>query len=250
MPVQRLRKGCGSTVHALLSATWRQLAIVSYEVDPRLLGPLVPPGTELDSFGGRTLVSFVGFLFEKTRAFGIPIAADFEEVNLRFYVRREDERGVLRGVSFVREIVPRWLVATGARILYNEPYVWASMSHTLPGSYSWRRGGDEGEIVLLPAGDFEPIVSGSEEEFVAEHYYGYGRTRGGRTLEYHVTHPRWRIARAAQAQVRGGGAIFGPAFKGLMQERPVSAFLAEGSPIEVSTYRTLPESSRAQSYTR
>ncbi len=75
---------------AFLTAEWRHLAMLSYEIDPELLQPLVPRGTDLDTWQGRTYVSVVGFLFLRTRVLGIPVPfhRNFEEVNLRFYVRR------------------------------------------------------------------------------------------------------------------------------------------------------------------
>ncbi|HEX8362069.1 MAG TPA: DUF2071 domain-containing protein, partial [Longimicrobium sp.] len=89
-----------------LAAEWRDLVMLNYEADPAALRPLVPAGTELDAWGGTTYVSMVGFLFLRTRVLGIPIPfhQDFEEVNLRFYVRRRGPEGWRRGVVFVREI--------------------------------------------------------------------------------------------------------------------------------------------------
>src|SRR5690348_18142677 len=97
----------------LLTAEWRHLALLQYVVDPAVLLPLVPLGTELDSWEGRTLVSMVGFRFLRVRVLGASILfhTDFDEVNLRFYVRRRVAEGWRRGVVFVREIVPRRAVA-------------------------------------------------------------------------------------------------------------------------------------------
>ena len=74
-----------------LTAEWRYLAMLNYVADPKVLAPLVPAGTELDFDGGETFVSIVGFLFLDTRVMGVPIPfhRDFEELNLRFYVRRK-----------------------------------------------------------------------------------------------------------------------------------------------------------------
>src|SRR5271154_3596191 len=108
-----------------LTAEWRWLLMLNYAIDPAVLRPLVPAGVELDLWQGDALVSMVGFLFLGTRVLGVPVLwhRDFEEVNLRFYVRRETPEGWRRGVTFVREIVPRLAIAVLARVLYNEPYV-------------------------------------------------------------------------------------------------------------------------------
>ena len=105
-----------------LTAEWRSLAMLNYVVDPALLAPMVPRGTELDSFDGRTYMSLVGFRFERTRVRGIwiPLHSDFDEVNLRFYVRRRVSGEIRRGVVFIREVVPRWAIAAVARAVYGE----------------------------------------------------------------------------------------------------------------------------------
>lgn len=101
-----------------LTAEWRHLAMLNFEVDPALVHPLVPAGTELDDYRGRTFVSLVGFMFLNTRVLGVtvPRHRDFEEVNLRFYVRRRASDGWRRAVVFVKELVPRVAIAVAARV--------------------------------------------------------------------------------------------------------------------------------------
>src|SRR5690606_21017449 len=103
-----------------LSAKWIDLIMVNYEVDPGVLAPLVPAGTEIDLFDGKCFVSLVAFMFLDTRVsdFLVPFHVNFEEVNLRFYVKRETEGEIRRGVVFVKEIVPRAAIAFVARSLY------------------------------------------------------------------------------------------------------------------------------------
>jgi len=111
--------GAGKKV--FLTAEWKHLVMLNYEIEPSVLVPYVPKGTELDLWNGKYLVSVVGFMFVKTRVFGIPIPfhRDFEEVNLRIYVRRKAEDGWRRGVVFIKEIVPRAAIAFTARKFYN-----------------------------------------------------------------------------------------------------------------------------------
>src|ERR1051326_8282165 len=56
-----------------LTAQWRYLAMLNYAVDPALLAPFAPRGTELDSFAGHYYISLVGFRFLKTRLRGVRI---------------------------------------------------------------------------------------------------------------------------------------------------------------------------------
>src|SRR5262245_60741200 len=118
-----------------LTAEWRHLVMLNYEIDPAALRARVPAGTELDSWNGKTFVSLVGFRVLRTRVLGVPVLfhrssigkgisrtswGSFEEVNLRFYVRRRAPEGWRRGVVFVKEIVPKAAVAAVARWVYNE----------------------------------------------------------------------------------------------------------------------------------
>ena len=91
-----------------LTAEWRDLALLNFEIEPDVLLPHVPGGTEIDLWDGRCFVSVVGFRFFRTRLMGLPIPfhSNFLEVNLRFYVRREVQGELRRGVVFIKEIVP------------------------------------------------------------------------------------------------------------------------------------------------
>jgi uncharacterized protein len=229
--------------------------MLNYPVPPEILLPLVPGGTELDSWEGKTYVSVVGFLFLDTRVWGlaVPFHRDFEEVNLRFYVRREVRReaedGVRRGVVFVKEIVPRLAVAGLARLLYGERYVALPMRHAITGdpaqggmsvSYGWRRRGRWNGISAAVSGEPREAGPGSEEELITEHYWGYAARPGGGGLEYRVEHPRWRVwpleRPALDCDVAG---LYGEPFAGPLAVAPSSAFLADGSEVAVYPGRRL-----------
>src|SRR5437867_5754320 len=98
--------------------------MLTWRVDPALLRPFVPHGTELDLWNGHALVSLVGFRFRRTRVLGVavPFHVNFDEVNLRMYVRAERDGEVRHGVTFLREVVSLPLVALVARGMYDEPY--------------------------------------------------------------------------------------------------------------------------------
>ena len=232
---------------AFLTAEWRYLAMLNYEVAPALLTPHLPRGTELDFWCGKSFVSIVGFLFQQTRVRGIPIPfhRHFEEVNLRFYVRRKTLDGGKRGVVFIRELVPRRAIAWMARTFYNEPYLALPMSHHIgtnpaqpaairSAAYFWHYRGQENFVKLTTRGEAEPVRENSEAEFITEHYCGYTAQRDGSTLEYQVEHPRWRVWEAQTAELQCDVAgLYGEKFCAALSVPPASAFLAEGSPVKV-----------------
>ena len=219
--------------------------LLNYPCRREWLEPLVPSGTELDAFRGETLVSLVGFLFTDTRLLGVPVPAHrtFEEVNLRFYVRRPGPDGVMRrAVVFIRELVPRVAIAWTARAIYNEPYLAVPMSHAIALDpdhgghvrYAWRHRGHMFRLDATAAGPAAPLAPGSEAEFITEHYWGYTRQRDGGTLEYQVVHPPWRVWRAASHRFEGDAtALYGPHFADLLRQPAQSAFVAVGSAVEV-----------------
>lgn len=234
-----------------LTAAWRHLLMLNYEIDPAILAGRVPRGTELDSFEGRTYVSIVGFLFLDTKVLGVPVPfhRDFEELNLRFYVRREVGGELRRGVVFVKELVPRAAIAWLARTVYNENYVAMPMRHNVrlpaPGTdgrveYSWDSGSRWNRVSARVSGPPEAMAPGSKEEFIAEHHWGYAAQRDGSAVEYEVEHPPWRVWRALDpafdCDVTGlYGTDFGPA----LGKAPSSAFVAEGSEIVVRRGRKI-----------
>ncbi len=235
------------TERRFLTAEWRDLALLNYEIEPEVLLPFVPVGTELDLWDGRCFVSVVGFRFLKTRLMGMPVPfhSNFLEVNLRFYVRREVEGEVRRGVVFIKEIVPRRAIAWVARVVYNENYIALPMRHAVDGvsaRYEWRFEGAWHRLALSGLGGWRIQDPASEAAFITEHYWGYAVQRDGSTLEYQVEHPRWRVAPAAEVELACDvGRLYGDAFAPALSREPASAFLADGSEIVVRRGRRLTE---------
>ncbi len=237
---------------AFLTAQWRYLAMLNYTIDPALLQPLLPPGTELDLFNNTAYVSMVGFRFLRTKVLGvgIPWHRDFEEVNLRFYVRRRAADGWRRGVAFVAELVPRRAIAFVARKLYGEPYTALPMGHRIEHTassihveYRWQRGGKWESLGVLGRGEPQSLRAGSHEEFIAEHYWGYTAGYQGTRLrvaggdgcsEYQVEHPPWRIWSGTESYLHADVlALYGELFVEALSVRPVSTFIADGSAVTV-----------------
>jgi uncharacterized protein YqjF (DUF2071 family) len=234
---------------SFLTAEWRFLAMLNWEVERAFLHPFVPAGTELDDWNGRVYASVVGFLFRKTRVLGIPAPfhGEFEEVNLRFYVRRKTREGIRRGVVFVKELVPRRLVALIARRVFHENYVAVPMAHELKfrpdGSpdevrYSWSHAGENTCLRLATRPGLRPLAAGSVEEFLAEHYFGYVRRPGAGSGEYAVEHPRWQAWAAEEARLDGDvTSLTGAALAPALGRNPDVAFLAAGSAVRVRRAR-------------
>ena len=222
-----------------LTAKWNDLIMANYEVDPSILEPLVPTGVELDLFEGRCFVSLVGFMFLDTRVmdFLIPFHFNFEEVNLRFYVKRIVGDETRRGVVFIKEIVPRAAIATVARIVYGEPYERWHMSNVRGEnsvSYVWSKAGCANRLGVGRGKNLGVPVDHSHGLFIIEHYWGYTRRSATRTDEYKVEHPKWEIFSTANEQIDVDFAkTYGERFAFLNGAKPYSVLLAAGSEIAV-----------------
>jgi uncharacterized protein YqjF (DUF2071 family) len=216
--------------------------MLNFVVDPKVLAPLVPQGTEIDFENGETFLSVVGLLFLDTRLLGLPIPLhrDFEEVNLRFYVRKKSADTWRRGVVFVRELVPRRAIAVVARTFYGENYVALPMKHEidhvdgkLSVEYSWRRGRKWESLKMRAIGEPQTIPAGTHADFITEHYWGYTKIRSG-CSEYRVEHPRWKIWNSDTFEFKADAAtLYGEQSVEPLSTSPHSAFIAEGSPIQV-----------------
>ena len=234
---------------SFLTAEWRKLAIANYAVQEEVLLPYLPAGTELDFWENKCYVSLIGFLFKNTRLKGIriPFHSNFEEVNLRFYVRYQDEGTWKRGVVFVREIVPRYAISWVANTIYNENYVAVPMRHSwtetndeLVVDYHWRYKKQWQHISIHAGAELQEITVGSEAEFITEHYWGYARHSDKRTNAYEVIHPRWMQYAVTSYSINTDFALnYGERFAFLNQQEPDSVMLAEGSEVSVETKKVI-----------
>jgi len=228
----------------LLSAEWRDLVMLNYEVNPACLQKYVPAGTELDSFHGKTYLSLVGFRFCRTKLLGalpIPFHTEFEEINLRFYVRRHEGTEIRRGVVFIAEIVPKRAIALTARLFYGENYVRRPMAHRvltneskMEAEYSWISGNEWCKLQAHASGTPSLPAQGGLEQFITEHYWGYSRQPEGGTVEYHVSRVPWKVWNASKAEFLGETSdLYGDELSAVLTKAPASAFIADGSPVIV-----------------
>ena len=226
-----------------LTAEWKNLVMANYEVEPSLLHDFVPHGTELDYFNSKCYVSLVGFMFLDTKilAVHIPFHVNFEEVNLRFYVKYKDDNEWKRGVTFIKEIVPKFFIELVANNLYSENYDSMPMRNELNISgdyikvgYFWKPKEDEYYFKASAEKNSFLASEGSEEEFITEHYWGYTKVSDSKTSEYEVEHPKWNLHNINDFEINCDfGKLYGARFSFLNNLKPSSIFLAEGSEVIV-----------------
>ena len=234
---------------SFLTAEWNDLVLINYEIDPKILEKYVPVGTELDFFNDKCYVSLIGFMFENVKVLGIkvPFHTDFEEVNLRFYVRRFENGSWKRGAVFIKEIVPKHAITIVANTLYKEHYETMKMRHARTADavsktfqYEWLKNGKWNSMVVKTEKIPIDIAVGSEAEFITEHYFGYTKYSNNKSIEYEVTHPKWQELQILDYTVDVDfESIYGKDFSFLQNLDPASAFLALGSKITIEGKKTI-----------
>jgi len=234
---------------SFLKAAWHDLVIINYEIDSNILDKYTPKGTELDLWNDKCYLSLIGFMFEDVKVLGIkiPFYVNFEEVNLRFYVKRYEDGIWKRGVVFVKEIVPKHAITIVANTLYNEHYQTLKMRHSRTENansksfqYDWKKEDKWNSIAMTTYKNAMPIEAGSEAEFITEHYFGYTKFNEETTIEYEVTHPRWQQLEVIDYKVDVDfEKVYGKDFRFLEDMKPASAFLALGSKITIEGKKTI-----------
>lgn len=185
---------------------WRDLGFLHHRVAVGALGPLLPPGLELETFDGTAWISIVPFRMADVRPRNAPAVlgfSGFAELNVRTYVRH----GERPGVFFFSLDATSLPFVLGARVLHGIPYVWSRIQVSRQGEgfamVSRRREGVPAgfEASVISTGEAFEAVSGSFEHWVAERYCLYAHHRG-RLWRTEVHHAPWSL-REARFEVRG-----------------------------------------------
>ena len=234
---------------SFLTAEWKNLALINYEIDAKILENYIPKGNEIDNWNGKCYISLVGFMFENVKLLGmkIPFHINFEEVNLRFYVKRFENNEWKRGVVFIKEIVPKSALTLVANTIYKEHYQTLPMKHSIIENenskdfvYQWKTKNKWNTILVETEKNPIEIEVNSKAEFITEHYFGYTKVNNEKTFEYEVKHPRWQQYNVTNHQIDVNfGEVYGNEFDFLNHQKPISVMLAVGSEISVENKKLI-----------
>ena len=226
----------------VLHAHWQNLVFVNYKCPEKVLLDYLPHLTRLDMFQGSYYLSLVGFLFRDTNFLGVkvPFISKFEEVNLRFYVKKNLGGKVVKGVSFIKEYVPNKLVTAFARGVFKEAYRTCKMSHCFSKSddsffctYQWQNK-NLSSLEVVTSLESKLTEPDSLEAFITEHYYGYTKVGAMKTFEYRVEHPRWEYYPVKEFNINVDFVgLYGENFGFLNNQKPDSVFFCKGSDVSI-----------------
>lgn len=224
-----------------LTAQWRNLVFVNYEIDPTILKPYIPAGTELDFYNGKCYVSLVAFKFVDTKVhgFSIPFNKNFEELNLRFYVRCKQNGQWKRGVVFAKEVVGKRLVLQVANTFYGEHFYYHPINSIVTENesnnkvvYNFKVNDSWDNIEVLYDKESAAATAGSLAEFMIEHYWGFTKLDNGNTGEYRITREPWRMHAAQAYNINmNTEPLYGARLHKCFGNKPVSVFVVDGSPV-------------------
>ena len=230
-----------------LKANWENIIMANYEIDPAILTPFLPKGVSLDLYNGKAYVSLVGFMFKKTKLFNVPIPllGTFEEINLRFYVQRNEGGITKRGVVFINETIPYRIVAWVANKLYKEHYTVVPTKHSITEEteskkikFEWLLNKKWNSIYVEASNKSQSMKKDTLERFIYEHYFGYTKIDENNTEEYRLQHPSWKINTVLDTKIDCDfKAMYGESFSVLNDTKPEAVFIAEGSSVKIEWQR-------------
>jgi len=181
----------------ILRQNWLNLSFLHWAVEPLSIDHLYPPGTEPDTFEGRSFVGVVPFQMADTGfARGPAIFGDFLETNVRLYSVDATGR---RGVVFLSLDTNRLGMVAAGRWIFGVPYRWARMGYCEQGdrrAYTSTlrcRGVSASSFVEVQVGDARS--AGPLEHYLTARW-GVHIVRGGRTWYLPNEHPVWALRRA------------------------------------------------------
>jgi uncharacterized protein len=182
----------------VMTQTWTNLLFAHWPVDAAAIRAKVPSEFELDLFDGQAWLAVVPFYMSNVgpRALpALPFASEFEELNVRTYVRVGDRPGVY---FFSLDAASAFAVTT-ARTLLNLPYFSATMTMGLRGDeveYDSRRGEEPAASFTAryrPIGAPVAPTPGTLEYFLTERYCLYHVDGRGRPYRLEIHHPVWPL---------------------------------------------------------
>lgn len=232
-----------------LRANWLRLASANYIIDPSILDKHLPNGTELEDHNGEYYVSLVAFRYCKTRLLNVrvPYHNNFEEINLRFYVKREITPGKWRSeVAFTKLFFPRPALTLVAKYMYKENYETLKMRHSwsenenyLLTSYGLNKNGWNNFEIKSDKKSMK-IDSNSSEFFFSKQYWGTSQIDHKSSTIYKIEHPDWEAYNVFNWNVSFDfKTIFGPEFKHLTDTQPDSVHLFKGSEVIVNKKKNI-----------
>ena len=237
-----------------ISANWRNLIVLSWPIDDRIIRPQLPKALEIDRCNGQTYVSLVALTIQNLRLCGLPAwPATFPQLNIRCYVRRPMPDGTCRrGVTFLKQLVPHRTTALAARLFYREPFAAIprlQTGHNTPGqpqppanriSYGWQTAGQSGGLWAESEPPFAPAEPDSLADFLTARYWGYNSQDAGTVREYAVARAAWAVSPASNCGVDGNlTGLLGPELAAALTGHPATALIAAGGPVKISPPRRL-----------
>ena len=191
----------------IMSQAWHDLLFAHWPVSPDAVRDTLPPGLELDLFGGEAWLGVVPFRMSGVRPRftpPVPGLSYFPELNLRTYVVRDGRPGVW----FYTLEASNKIAVRIARTWFHLPYHDARMRCEARGAdldyESVRTHKDSGtprfKARYGPRGDVYASDSGTLELWLTERYCLYAASKRGALYRAEIQHGPWPL-QPAEAEI-------------------------------------------------
>lgn len=192
---------------------WSDLLLLHWPISPKVLRPTIPDDLELDLFEGQAWASVVGFHLSGLRMRPIRWIPwkDFDEVNLRTYVKTSDGK---RGVWFHSLDSTDMFAVLGARILYGLAYRPAKITRSLSKQAISYQSYTNRLFKKVPAridAQLDKSVGTTKiareplDRFLLERYRFWARRKvGERSSSAQIRHRPYDAMRLQKAEYKGG----------------------------------------------
>jgi len=190
----------------VMTQTWNDVLMAHWPIPRADVRCRVPWTFDLDLFDGMAWVSVVAFHMTNVAPRGIPSIpglSAFPELNVRTYVRLDDQPGVY---FFSLDATSRWAVGAARRLLnlpYHTALITLVQSRSSVRYESVRRSAPEAafKAVYGPLGAAAPARPGTLGHFLTERYCLYNQYSDGRSYKLDIHHRPWPL-HGALADVR------------------------------------------------
>ena len=230
----------------LMKAVYSDLVAVNFQIDAKILRPLVPPGLELDFYHGETFISLIAMMIKNVKIWGLPfsLVPSCPELSLRFYVQRKDGDQVEKGACLIKDYISGSTAAWFLESQFKSEFAKMKIKSVSSGfgeniipevEYQWKVDDHWNKLRVRARSKIKrgPNPLDTKVGFILDHN-NYFSTFEGKTVAYRVERPKWEIWDAAQANFTCDvSQLFGKEFVKPLAKRPASVFVAGGSAVTI-----------------
>ena len=239
-----------ATTKPIFKCEWRDVVALNFDVDPRLLQPLIPPGLRIDQFNDHTLITMMAKNVREFRPYGrsLTLFRSIDEIDLRTYVSWDVDGVTHRGHYKLKNLVSNKMASRVFKFLTGQEQMLVNKKrHTsgfeearrdaLPAAdYSWSMEDSKSQFKVKARNAAKKGAENSKEQFVLSQRNRFVQTSKG-TLCFPIRQAPWLVWTASSGSFDcDDELLLGKDFRRYFS-RPKFALLSRGGEVTVSKGR-------------